>query len=670
MKNMAEKTRKELLQRALELTAAGISVIPVYGDSAPREPKRPAMKWRAFQQRVMTKREVRTAFAGEARALGIVCGRVSGLVVVDFDDHLRYRRFCRHRPDLAQSYTVKTRRGYHVYFRTSEKVPTHQFDGGDIKGERSYVVAPPSVIAGFVYERVNGRESIELDRAGVDGLLSYFHVSQSEEGLARVPVATGAELDVCSLYARLYPRMGRNNALYRVASLARDRGLKRADVERRLVMRHALALPRNGHKRESQAARIREAHSTVKSAYASSSVDLSSGAVPNSVREKLLCEQRSTVMPRLLDIMAMAGWGSDAYFTMSQAIELCAGYGLNRKSVMAALTGECSSFDGRHIVVRRYVEYLDMRGLKSSGRGRPVELMFQVPSAGRLLSLLNVPMSPCDRIGAQDLASAHAYRRALHREYIRRLSPEASNQALGSRLGVDARTIRRYNRELGVRSTRCVSLMELSWQRLKCLPRRRRKDRAWTAGYWLETAEGYRAPAWRHVGAALLRRGEAGLKVCLQGSPIRRLSGDAESVRYEEISPAEFTRLRLLRDGGYLESNVRRALRRLVSDAKKLAAKVRYQKLGLTFASVAERIAEDKIAETISGFLLALDGRAREVRRPMRRGVAYRMLKEFGEGKVFLALRESAGEVRRSLAGHAAREGSAAGLDLLAPMLS
>ena len=57
--------------------------------------------------------------------------------------------------NMRRSYTVKTRRGYHVYFRTSVKVLSHQFDGGDIKGEKSYVVAAPSVIAGFRYRATN-----------------------------------------------------------------------------------------------------------------------------------------------------------------------------------------------------------------------------------------------------------------------------------------------------------------------------------------------------------------------------------------------------------------------------------------------------------------------------------------------------------------------------------
>ena len=40
------------------------------------------------------------------------------------------------------------------------------------------------------------------------------------------------------------------------------------------------------------------------------------------------------------------------------------------------------------------------------------------------------------------------------------------------------------------------------------------------------------------------------------------------------------------------------------------------------------RIAEDKVAETIKGYVYAIDDAGVEVRRPARRGVAYRMLKE------------------------------------------
>ena len=82
--------------------------------------------------------------------------------------------FCRHLPQFSRTYTVKTRRGFHLYFRVRERVPSHQFDGGDIKGERSYVIAPPSVIGGFEYRPVCDFEVMKLEKADVGRLLGIF----------------------------------------------------------------------------------------------------------------------------------------------------------------------------------------------------------------------------------------------------------------------------------------------------------------------------------------------------------------------------------------------------------------------------------------------------------------------------------------------------------------
>ena len=309
MKKAGKKSRYALLERALELTRSGISVIPVHGDCAPGEPKKPTIKWRAYQKRIMRESEVKAAFAGDARALGIVCGRVSSLVVVDFDDHMRYRRFCRHRPDLAESYTVKTRRGYHVYFRTSEKVPSHQFDGGDIKGERSYVVAPPSAIAEFQYRCVNRHEPMELDRCGIDALLNYFHVNTSANPSPGLRVRGRDDIDLATMYRRLAPRIGRNNALYRTASAARDSGISRSEAERQLSVLHVEERGPSGHRPEGLAERMREAQRSVLSAYESGGNAAGYGrAVPNSVREKLLGVQRSCVLARFVDSMVLEGW--------------------------------------------------------------------------------------------------------------------------------------------------------------------------------------------------------------------------------------------------------------------------------------------------------------------------------------------------------------------------
>lgn len=674
MRKRRKIARKKLINRARKLAGKGYSVIPIQGDLSAGEPKKPTMKWRAFQKRIASVSELGTIFDERAGALAVVCGQVSRLLVIDFDDHLRYQRFCRHLPQFADSYTVKTRRGYHVYFRTEVNVPSHQFDGGDIKGEGSYVVAPPSVIGDVEYVAVKRVKARWMDETDVDAILKYFHVGAAPGTSPVRRMAVVVETDIADMYERLSPVIGRNNALYRCAHVGRLQGMSGDEIEKTLLQRHVLAEGEAVHKFESSADRFREGRRTVASALGRSvgSEGVSDG-IPNSVRERLLGAQGSSVMARLLDIMKLAGWAAERYFRMSEVIELCSGYGLNRKSVMAALTGDRSSFNGRHIIARRYVEYLDMGGLNVGMRGRPAQLVFQAPSVSRLLKVLGVSWSPSDSLEKGDLQSSHAYRRALHREYVKRVSPQLPMAFLAGRVGVSARTLRRYNVELGVQVSERIGRFGLSWESLKCLPQRKRDQvRNQTPGYWLAVEGGARFPAWRHIGATLLRRGAEGVQVCVRRASVLNLGKpDVRSVVYESMSVRSFMGLRMWREGKVEGEGMVSRVRELMKRARRSVARVSYQKLRLAFDTVAVHIAEDKVAETIRGYLYADDGVGGEVRRPARRGVAYRMLKEFGEGNVYLALRDSYSELMASMARHALRVGDdAAGAGLLARSLA
>ena len=154
-------------------------------------------------------------------------------------------------------------------------------------------------------------------------------------------------------------------------------------------------------------------------------------------------------------------------------------------------------------------------------RGRPVHV--GVSGAEREAAVERAgcaPWSPSDRLCVvSDLASGHSYRRALHREYVKRLSPRAPMSALASRLGVDARTVRRYNAQLGVHACVRIGQFQLTSESLSCLPRRRREQgKNETPGYWLALGEKARFPAWRHIGAALLKRGTEVVRVCVRES--------------------------------------------------------------------------------------------------------------------------------------------------------
>lgn len=660
-----------IIGRARKLVNQGYSVIPIHGDLSSSEPKKPTMKWRAFQRRIADLSEMNAMFDSRAGGLAIVCGQVSQLLVIDFDDHLRYQRFCRQLPQFASSYTVKTKRGCHVYFRAGVRVPSHQFEGGDIKGEKSYVVAAPSVIAGFEYRALNGAPVKALDKNEVDAVLKYFHGSPGP-GAARIgEVLVGRDEDIETMYEKMQSVIGRNNALYRCASAAMERGMSRAEIERVLLQRHVLAESAGVHKSESLADRYFEGRRTIASATSRRiGHDRGQVGIPNTVRERLLQAQKSSVTSRLLDVMVLSGWGVEAWFCMRDAIEAGKAFGLGRKSVMTALTGEHSSFNGRHIIARRYVEYLDIGGLNVVKVGRPVQLLFQMPSVSRLMNVLGVRWSPSDHIRKDDLVSGHCYRRALHREYVKRLSPQATMRFLANRVGVNERTVRRYNTQLGVHVCDRVGRFALTWETLKCLPRLERGQlKNQTPGYWLAIGEKSRFPAWRHIGAALLRRGGASVSVCARRASVFSLGqSNLGEVVYEAISAEMFMRLRLWREEsverpGGLFVRLRDALREVGARARE----VRYEKLRLSYDSVSAHIAEDKFAETIRGYLVADDGAGGEVRRPARRGVAYRMLKQFGEGNVFLMLRDVYREVMAVLAGHAARVGDeGVGVGLLA----
>ena len=84
--------------------------------------------------------------------VGIAAGRISNLVVVDIDGEAGRETLCHLVGDNspATDWTVTTGRkdsGAHLYFRYPESgvVPSYKYGGLEIRSDRQYVVAPPSV---------------------------------------------------------------------------------------------------------------------------------------------------------------------------------------------------------------------------------------------------------------------------------------------------------------------------------------------------------------------------------------------------------------------------------------------------------------------------------------------------------------------------------------------
>ena len=130
-----------LLRAALAYRAYGLSVIPLRPKT-----KEAAIRWAKYQREVAEEEEIRSWFATD-KNIGIVCGQASGgLVVRDFDEAEAYAAWAAANPDLAGALpTVRTPRGYHVYFRVAGDCPRLWVtDSGEVRGAGGYVVAPPS----------------------------------------------------------------------------------------------------------------------------------------------------------------------------------------------------------------------------------------------------------------------------------------------------------------------------------------------------------------------------------------------------------------------------------------------------------------------------------------------------------------------------------------------
>jgi len=133
---MTTKNKDSLIRAGAEYIVAGFSVIPVIG-------KKPCVNWKQFQEKAMTVIEFQNLFERcEATGIAIVTGKLSGITVVDVDSEEANSKL-----HFPRTPTVKTSKGYHYYFKYTDKITTtsNPIEKVDIRSEGGYVVAPPSI---------------------------------------------------------------------------------------------------------------------------------------------------------------------------------------------------------------------------------------------------------------------------------------------------------------------------------------------------------------------------------------------------------------------------------------------------------------------------------------------------------------------------------------------
>jgi hypothetical protein len=140
-----------MINELTKLYNRGLSLIPIAGKTSQDKDgaKRPLISWQEYQQRRASLDEIQNWInIYPKRDIGVVTGPISQILVLDIDGEdgeLSLRGF-----NLPVTWTVKTKRGWHYYFRWTStldgKVTTKAGvkPGVDVRGEGGYVVAPPS----------------------------------------------------------------------------------------------------------------------------------------------------------------------------------------------------------------------------------------------------------------------------------------------------------------------------------------------------------------------------------------------------------------------------------------------------------------------------------------------------------------------------------------------
>ena len=148
----------DTLAEALRLQRIGISVIPIGREKKPALPE-----WTPFKTTAADEHQVRDWFdRRDDLGLAIILGPVSGnLVARDFDRFEAWERWATEYPKLEQMLpAVETSRGRHVYARIVG-CPFMKRKDGELRANKHYVVAPPSVHrSGKQYRWVRGFDTL------------------------------------------------------------------------------------------------------------------------------------------------------------------------------------------------------------------------------------------------------------------------------------------------------------------------------------------------------------------------------------------------------------------------------------------------------------------------------------------------------------------------------
>ena len=525
-------TQMRVGEMALRYLDQGYSVIPVHGDNKPSNPKSAAITWKVFQSKHPTTEMIHHWFITERhQGIAIITGRISQLAVLDFDSSELFRDFCQQYPDLSQTYCVRTRRGYHLYYHIPKHINTisRRMEGLDWQFEGRYVVAPPT----HTYRPENTLNPRVLTQSDVKHLNSYFESHSCKSEVVASPIIKSSNKpnrqDIGTFYRKHAQPGSRNSSLFQTACFARDYGWTQQAVEQVLSPLHQ----DNALAHESSQQRQREAQATIQSALSRPPrpiVQAATKTLPNSLKE-VLFQHGLTCVVRVLEGLTHAGYSGGDTISRPELFRVLLDAGIGHHSIKRVLAENAP--DGSPIlkkvspkppsatdVARATAQthnnkcYLlsHSKPSKTSKGGRPIHY-YQLPTHAELGSMFDVPVSyVTDELPAEVIQSAKTTRQTYHRAFIARRPGQYTSQFLSKRIGISITTKNRYDKAIpDLHKRPSYTEVRILWDSVNEIPD---ED---VAGHFLQDRTGKRYPAKQGIAYRLLGEGKS-LSLMKQGA--------------------------------------------------------------------------------------------------------------------------------------------------------
>jgi len=154
----------KFLQAAIEYCENGFSVIPV------QKNKKPYIKWERYQGERATQEQLEQWWGQWPEAnVGIVTGKISGIMVLDADSKQGQKELNKLFPDSLETPTAKSPGGWHNYFAYQEGLSNtaRVLPDCDIRTDGGYIIAPPSRNAKGNYAWVEGLSIFDVAPAAL-----------------------------------------------------------------------------------------------------------------------------------------------------------------------------------------------------------------------------------------------------------------------------------------------------------------------------------------------------------------------------------------------------------------------------------------------------------------------------------------------------------------------